>query len=248
MIHFFRRIRQALIRDNKFSKYLLYAIGEIALVMIGILLALQINTWNADRQKKMLELEYLYDIKNNLVNDTININQTLEWHDAKKNSIHTTFQIFEKAKNGKPYSHEFTPQVEYLLGHVPFEQVRKAFDNMVASENIGLISNKLLRTKLSNYYSDNSILEGDQARLLSITRGFADEFTEKALTKEVVIGVLDIELDIQSSSDVQIHSDPSILSKLFIMSAVTESFIQNLMVKKSVISDMIISIDAELIQ
>ncbi|MFT6995454.1 MAG: hypothetical protein ACJA1P_002199 [Maribacter sp.] len=46
MIKFFRHIRKQLLSENKFSKYMLYAIGEIALVMIGILLALQVNNWN----------------------------------------------------------------------------------------------------------------------------------------------------------------------------------------------------------
>jgi hypothetical protein len=46
MIKFFRKIRQKLLSENKFSKYLIYAIGVIFLVMIGILLALQINNWN----------------------------------------------------------------------------------------------------------------------------------------------------------------------------------------------------------
>lgn len=46
MINFFRRIRQQLLTENRFSKYLLYAIGEILLVVFGILIALQINNWN----------------------------------------------------------------------------------------------------------------------------------------------------------------------------------------------------------
>ena len=50
MIKFFRRIRQKLLSENKLSKYLLYAIGEIILVVIGILIALQINNWNEDRK------------------------------------------------------------------------------------------------------------------------------------------------------------------------------------------------------
>ena len=49
MIKFFRKIRQKLLTQNKFSKYLLYAVGEIVLVVIGILIALQINNWNQDR-------------------------------------------------------------------------------------------------------------------------------------------------------------------------------------------------------
>ena len=51
MIRFYRKIRQQLLSDNKFRKYLFYAIGEIFLVVIGILLALQINTWNDKRIK-----------------------------------------------------------------------------------------------------------------------------------------------------------------------------------------------------
>ena len=52
MIKFFRKIRQKLLNENRFSKYLVYAIGEIVLVMIGILLALQVNNWNELRKKK----------------------------------------------------------------------------------------------------------------------------------------------------------------------------------------------------
>jgi hypothetical protein len=52
MIKFFRKIRQQLLIENKFSKYLLYAIGEIVLVVIGILIALSINNWNEKRKLK----------------------------------------------------------------------------------------------------------------------------------------------------------------------------------------------------
>lgn len=52
MIKFFRRIRQSLLAENKISKYLVYAIGEIVLVVIGILIALQINTWNENRRQQ----------------------------------------------------------------------------------------------------------------------------------------------------------------------------------------------------
>ena len=51
MIKFFRKIRQKMLTENKFSKYLIYAIGEIALVMIGILLALQVSTWNEQKKE-----------------------------------------------------------------------------------------------------------------------------------------------------------------------------------------------------
>jgi hypothetical protein len=54
MIKFFRKIRKNMLTENKFSKYLIYAIGEIALVMIGILLTLQVNNWNKNQEKQIL--------------------------------------------------------------------------------------------------------------------------------------------------------------------------------------------------
>ena len=54
MIKFFRKIRQKLLSENKFGKYLIYALGEIILVVIGILIPLQINDWNAQNKKENL--------------------------------------------------------------------------------------------------------------------------------------------------------------------------------------------------
>ena len=66
MIKFFRKIRQKLLTEKKFSKYLIYAIGEIVLVVIGILIALQINNWNEDQKNKALEKNMLENLAENL--------------------------------------------------------------------------------------------------------------------------------------------------------------------------------------
>lgn len=69
MIKFFRKIRQSLLSESKFSKYIIYAIGEIILVVIGILIALQINNWN-DHKKETQELhQYLAKISGNIHQD-----------------------------------------------------------------------------------------------------------------------------------------------------------------------------------
>ncbi len=61
MIPFFRKIRKQFADDNKPLKYARYAVGEIVLVVIGILIALQINTWNEERKERMSSIskEYL---------------------------------------------------------------------------------------------------------------------------------------------------------------------------------------------
>ncbi len=71
MIKFFRKIRQKLLTENKFSKYLIYAIGEIILVVIGILIALQINNWNEDRKERKQEIEFITSVKKDLTQDKV---------------------------------------------------------------------------------------------------------------------------------------------------------------------------------
>lgn len=72
MIPFFRKLRKKMADDNRPLKYARYAVGEIVLVVIGILIALQINTWNEERKTKVLTHEYLNNIKNDLLADSIN--------------------------------------------------------------------------------------------------------------------------------------------------------------------------------
>jgi len=71
MIKFYRKIRQNLLSEGKTGKYIKYAIGEIVLVVIGILIALSINNWN-DHQKAVANSKvFLSEIAKDLVSDTL---------------------------------------------------------------------------------------------------------------------------------------------------------------------------------
>ena len=84
MIKFFRKIRYDLMSDNKTGKYLKYAIGEIVLVVIGILIALQINNWNENRKNQ----NELNNINNQIVfeldNDIEELTRNLEFYESLK--------------------------------------------------------------------------------------------------------------------------------------------------------------------
>jgi len=69
MINFFRRIRKQLADDNQFFKYSRYALGEILLVVVGILIALQINNWNEERKQKKIINTYLYNLEEDIHKD-----------------------------------------------------------------------------------------------------------------------------------------------------------------------------------
>lgn len=69
MIKFFRKIRRQLLSENKFNRYFKYAIGEIILVVIGILIALQINNWNTKKDNEQKVIKTLQQVQKDLLND-----------------------------------------------------------------------------------------------------------------------------------------------------------------------------------
>lgn len=77
MIKLFRKIRQRLLNENKFNKYLIYAIGEIILVVIGILIAVSINNWNQERQQNKVLNNIYAAIKADLQQDIKNIDKII---------------------------------------------------------------------------------------------------------------------------------------------------------------------------
>ena len=79
MIGFFRKIRKNLVVNNRFSKYLLYAIGEIILVVIGILIALQVNNANQNRKERKVELKVLRTIQSDISQDIVNLDSMIKW-------------------------------------------------------------------------------------------------------------------------------------------------------------------------
>ena len=79
MIRFFRKIRYNLMEQNKTGKYLKYAIGEILLVVIGILIALSINNWNGDRMEVRMEKQYYQKLNVNFRADTTSLGSYIDF-------------------------------------------------------------------------------------------------------------------------------------------------------------------------
>jgi len=78
MIKFFRKIRQQLISENRFAKYIFYALGEIFLVVVGILIALQVNNWNENRKMQGLKGSYKLTLIEDLKKDTTVLNEAIQ--------------------------------------------------------------------------------------------------------------------------------------------------------------------------
>ena len=87
MIKFFRKIRQKLISENKISTYLIYAIGEIILVVIGIFIALQINNWNENRKEKRYLNQVHRQIQKDLQIDTLVLSTIIDFYIEKNKRL-----------------------------------------------------------------------------------------------------------------------------------------------------------------
>ena len=98
MIKFFRKIRQQLLKENRFSQYLLYAIGEIVLVVIGILIALQIDNWNENRKLEVKTQNYYKQILEDLHKDKTFSAQTIKKFESQRKAYHDYISKFESSQ------------------------------------------------------------------------------------------------------------------------------------------------------
>jgi len=87
MIKFFRKIRQNLLAEGKTGMYFKYAIGEIILLVIGILVALQVNNWNETGKNEREQIVFLNNLKNDLNNDLAQLDQILKFQSEKLKTI-----------------------------------------------------------------------------------------------------------------------------------------------------------------
>ena len=152
MIKFFRKIRQNLLTENKFSKYMLYAIGEIVLVVIGILIALSINNWNDVKKQRKKEVVYLTELKKGLEKDlkiefipAIRLyKKRIERH-KKLKYFYNNSETFPNDSLTKYFRSCFGSEWDFVFNTAAFENIK--------STGIDIISNDSIRSKVSSLYS-----------------------------------------------------------------------------------------------
>jgi hypothetical protein len=154
MIKFFKKIRQRLLTENKFSKYLIYAIGEIILVVIGILIALQIN--NANENRKSAAQETLY-LKRLLSENREDINTFKIIVSGLKKGIETIENLSSVLNSTNSMDNELiTAANEYLrYGSIypVFSSSTSTFDDLSNTGNLKDIRNAKLRDQLVKHYA-----------------------------------------------------------------------------------------------
>lgn len=140
MVPFFRKIRRKLAEDNKPMKYMRYAIGEILLVVIGILIALSINNWNQDRIERQIEKRLLAELFENLEFNERNLTSDIA---EEYKSIRSVKQILKILNERLPYHDsmdyhfgraQYSPDI--LLSSTAFHSIQSKGFDVIASDSL----------------------------------------------------------------------------------------------------------------
>jgi hypothetical protein len=194
MLTFLRKIRRSLINFGSIGKYTIYAIGEIVLVVIGILIALQVNNWNNEQAEIIREQDYLTALKSDFL-ETKSVFETNKWeHSLVKSAME---QILDWAEDG------IVPQDDHLKFDSLLSNVfwRSSFDpplgtieTILGSGNVGLIKNKNLVSLLTQWKSIVDSYKADELRAVDhfyqtiypfLTKKLSLQDMDKSIPREV---------------------------------------------------------------
>jgi len=165
MLKLFRNIRKNLIQEGKTTNYLKYAIGEIVLVVIGILIALQINNWNISKAEKKVEKEFITSLIEDLQTDSFRLSQNIDHFQSKIIKIDTVLRMFKILNKG--YNDTLRRNLKEVKNYKDFIYTDRTMQQLKNSGGMRLITNKKAANGILDYdLSMRHLLESLQPDLL----------------------------------------------------------------------------------
>jgi hypothetical protein len=149
MLSIFRKFRQKMLPQNQVPKYLIYAVGEIILVVIGILIALQINNTNESTKLRTKEVILLQEMKSNLQSDLSDLNYNIQ---GNKERLFSNQVILAALQEKRPYHDSLRTHFGNILGNFQLSENTASWENL-KSVGLDLISNDSLRNRISMLYT-----------------------------------------------------------------------------------------------
>ncbi len=152
MIKFFRKIRQRLLKENHVTRYLLYALGEIVLVVIGILIALQINNWNESRKQDLAEKEFITGVKNDLEQDKTYINLVLHQAEEKAHAFDLLVKEAPAVYNSDKKAMDSLLHI-YFVSERTFYPISGSYQAAISGNEINRYKNKKIIAPIIKLYN-----------------------------------------------------------------------------------------------
>ena len=202
MIKFFRRIRQNFLTENKFSKYLIYAIGEIVLVVIGILIALQINNWNEEQNRRIEERDVLLELRRELSLNLKELNKYQNNGEKIMQKVALYWDYFEndRSATNKDSIAEFVNNITYTD---PYNPEFNTLYSVVSTSRLASIKNEELRFYLNRLSTaSKTVQDFDRQRVV-----LRDEQLHPALSQYFYTGRIFNYLRNSRQGDEKLHVD-----------------------------------------
>ena len=208
MIKFFRRVRYDLMAKNKTGKpayrtgrYLKYAFGEIVLVVIGILIALQINNWNESRKESNYEQKFLNELKSDFLYNKEELSSNIKQASDLANNGDSLIAILSLTKKDVDLIKVFN-YTKRLHGYSTFDPSNGALNNLISSGNLNIIKNDSLRMHLSKWPAMVEDVKEDEKRLIE----YGDTWLEPLYLKYFYYESGSKEIDPRLLEDVQFEN------------------------------------------
>jgi len=172
MIKFFHHIRRSLLSNNNTGKYLVYAIGEIILVVLGILIALQINNWNERNKLRKTEIKILKELEIALKDDSRNLRINVQSYIIVKRSLEI---INEQLDLKNPTNDSLSFAFQNSLFNNTVAPNIGAYETLKA-KGLDLISNDSIREKIILVYEISYKYYQDVAKNRYLSESFIQEY------------------------------------------------------------------------
>lgn len=175
MIPLLRKTRKQLLQSNKLRKYILYTVGEVMLIVLGILIALSIDNWNEDRKNLIREQEVLIQLKKDYNANLAQLNEKIQLRESIISACKSVMSAIDSPHGQNRDS--VISQLSVLLTDPTFDPIQ---DDLINSGSVRLIRNQKLKSLLTNWSSD-------VAEVQDIEKGW-----QKLLVEEVVPCYIDL--------------------------------------------------------
>jgi len=157
MIKFFRKIRQNLLMENKTGKYFKYAIGEIVLVVIGILIALQINNWNENNITTKKTITYLSTLNTEIESNIDALKTYIErTHDDIKESANTLSELH--SENAVYFNDSLLRNAMSTRPIYKPTLQKSSFDDLINSGNLEYLKDKNLKNRILSIEANMDVI------------------------------------------------------------------------------------------
>ena len=162
--------------ESKITSYLLYAFGEIFLVVIGILIAVNINNWNGERKQRSIEKKYFLNLKNDLQADIVGIDTIMNFGNRK---IMASKNIRKRVNNDSIGSlYDFSNVIKDLILVGEFRPNQFTFEEMQSSGHFSNLKNDSLKSKLLALKRTYEILDSGQEHIRNDYNVFLENFEQ----------------------------------------------------------------------